>query len=491
MKPPTIPALLFAATLSPVLPCPGKPASPNVLLILVDDMGDKSLGCFGCSVPTPNLDRLAGHGMVFTNAHACPMCAPTRDEMLTGISRARTKGRPGRDIPFFTNHLQKLGYTTGMAGKWFAGSVFDPPLRGFDESCIMVNGYRHWAPDVMVFGSRGMMKELNQPQVEQRLNEWEIPLGGDAPNRATRLRGRYAEDVSVDFLCDFIDRHSGTGTPFFAYYSSKLVHVPHSPNPGHPKPEQEIYEQAFARTTDRDLRDLSKDVGELARKRGVRIDSRDYREQGIAYLDKLAGRLVAKLTQSGVLENTLILFASDNGNSALDPIRQGVDRLPGRKGDSRDGGTRIPLVAHWPARIKGGQSCGQLVHVQDLGPTLLELAAGDRGLVLMDKTDGVSFAPVLLGKPSEARHHFIGCGAHPSVWLNRVRAELGQGDMDAYRLVWTRGDRFKLYNDGRLYDLQSDLAEEHRIPRGHGSETAESFRRKMEALPEMKRPRGD
>ena len=130
-------ATLFAADTDAAETAEG----PNIVLILTDDLGDRSLSCFGGTVSTPNLDRLAREGMVFRNAHAAPMCAPTRDEMFTGISRARFKGRPGIETPFFTNRLQQLGYRTGMAGKWFVGSVFDPPRRGFDEACIMVNGY--------------------------------------------------------------------------------------------------------------------------------------------------------------------------------------------------------------------------------------------------------------------------------------------------------------------------------------------------------------
>ena len=108
----------------------GGKAGPNVLLILVDDLGNRSLSCFGSIAPTPNLDKLAKGGMVFRNAHAAPMCAATRDEMMTGLYRAamcgtpprpRMGGRPGAQTPFFTNHLQKRGYATGMAGKWFVG----------------------------------------------------------------------------------------------------------------------------------------------------------------------------------------------------------------------------------------------------------------------------------------------------------------------------------------------------------------------------------
>ena len=452
---------------------------PNVLLILVDDWGNRSLSAFGGAVPTPHLDRLAREGMVFTRAHAAPMCAPTRDEMMTGLSRARFKGRPGADVPFFTNHLGRLGYATGMAGKWFVGSVFDPPLRGFYESCILVNGYRHWAPDVMVWGSGGAMKDLNQPPVEGRLNEWEIPLDGDVRHKATRLADRYAEHVSVDFLCDFLERHRGG--PFFAYYSAKLVHVPQAPTPDGDPDEIAVYKQAFAGIHNRHMNGLAEAVRREANRRGVRLNGdKDFRNRGIAYLDAMVGRLVAKLESLGLRESTLILFTSDNGNSGIDPVREGVEVLPGRKGDSREGGTRVPLIANWPGRIKPGTTCNDLVHVQDFGPTLLDLAGG--AMPAGREYDGRTFAPQLLGRTGDPREWFVGQGAHPSIWLKRVAEELGKPDLKAYRLVWVHGHRYKLYNDGRFYDLKEDLAEARRIPPGEGSPEAEAARRRFQAI---------
>ena len=315
------------------------PSKPNIVLILADDLGNRSMSCFGGTVPTPNLDRLTREGMVFDNAHAAPMCAPTRDEMFTGYSRARLGGRPGLETPFFTNLLQKEGYCTGMAGKWFVGSVFDPPRRGFDEACIMVNGYRHWAPDIMVFGSGGMFQELNQPPVKGRLNEWEIPLEGDARHKATCLREQYSEDVQVDFLCDFIDRHKNE--PFFAYYSSKLAHVPPAPTPDGDADEIDIYRKAFAHSHDRDLSKLQPFIEAEIQRRGVKAPAhREYRNDAIAYLDNSVGRLLAHVDEAGLSENTVVVFLSDNGNSAIDPLPEGAERVPGRKGDSREGGTQ-------------------------------------------------------------------------------------------------------------------------------------------------------
>ena len=437
-------------------------AKPNIVLILADDLGDRSLSCFGGTVPTPNLDSLAREGMVFENAHAAPMCAPTRDEMFTGKSRARFAGRPGLESRFFTNLLQQQGYRTGMAGKWFVGSVFDPPRRGFDEACVMVNGYRHWAPDIMVFGSQGLFDELNQPDVEGRLNEWEIPLEGEVRHKATCLPEQHSEDVQVDFLCDFIERQQDK--PFFAYYSSKLAHVPQTPTPDtNVAGVIDIYRRVFARNHGRDLSKLQPQIDAEMRQRGISApELREYRKDAIAYLDKSVGRLLQHIDRFGLRENTMVVFLSDNGNSAIDPLPDGARRTPGRKGDSRDGGTRVPLLVRWPQQIAPGSRCRDLVHVQDFLPTFVELAGGK--LDNDAEHDGRSFAPQLLGKDGDPRTYFVGSGAHPSVWLDRVQAEVGKPELESWKMVWVHGIRYKLYDDGRFYDLEVDLEESNSIP---------------------------
>jgi len=446
---------------------------PNIVLILADDIGNRSLSCFGGTVPTPHLDRLAREGMVFENAHAAPMCAPTRDELFTGLSRARFKGRPGLETPFFTHRLQQQGYRTGIAGKWFVGRVFDPPRRGFDEACIMVNGYRHWAPDIMVFGSGGLFSHLNQPPVQGRLNEWEIPLDGETRHRATCLPERYADEVSADFLSDFMARCRDK--PFFAFYASKLVHVPQVPTPAGKPEEIAIYQKAFQLDHGRHLQAMPSHVKRLAVQQGIHVtDGKQFRLDAMATLDRMVGRVLADIDRLGLLDNTLVVFTSDNGNSALDPLPEGAERLPGRKGDSREGGTRVPLLVRWPAQVKAGTVCKDLVHVQDFGPTFLALAGIQDTETKI--SDGISFAPQLRGHAGTPRPWFLGTGAHPSMWLDRVRAERGEPDLASWKLVWVRGQRYKLYDDGRFYDLERDPAEAHRIPSGQGSAAAEVAR---------------
>jgi arylsulfatase A len=444
---------------------------PNIVLIVADDPGAKSIGAFGGAIPTPNLDKLVQSGMTFPHCHAAPMCAPTRDELMTGLSRARFKNRPGLETAYFTQHLQKLGYQTCISGKWYVGSVFNPPRRGFDESCIMVNSYRHWAPDIMVFGSQGLFQELNQPPFTGTLNEWFIPLEGATPNKATRLSDRYSEDVAVDFLCDFIQRHQKG--PFFAYYTPKLVHYPHAPNPDHPKELGKLFCDGYNRfiakpTKTKEATEVAIQfqavaapwIKEEAKRRNIKLPSdKLYRDAGLTYLDKLVGRIVSKLGEAGLLDQTIVIYTSDNGNSALDVLREGVTRAPGAKGSTLDGGTLVPLVVNWPNKIKPGTHCDDLVNVQDFLPTFLELAGGQ--LPGGEKIDGRSFAPQLFGNKGNPREWFIGSFG---------------------KRVWVRGLRYKLYNDGRFYDLQNDWPEESQIKPGTGGQEAEAVRIQFQAI---------
>jgi arylsulfatase A len=284
----------------------------------------------------------------------------------------------------------------------------------------------------------------------------------------------------MDFLCDFIRRQRSSG-PFFAYYSSKLTHVPQAPTPDGDKDAISVFEAAFNKIEDRKkLSGVQEVAAAEARHRGLHIDTQNFRNNGIAYLDKMAGRLIDELERSDLRDRTLVLFTSDNGNSQLDPLPDGVEPLPGRKGDSREGGTRVPLIANWPGRIAPGSTCEDLVHVQDFLPTFVELAGGT--LPESRPCDGHSFAPQLFGEGGSPREWFIGWGAHHNIWLDRVAQELGKPDLEPFRLVWVHGLRYKLYNDGRFYDLKEDLEEAKCIPVDAGSAEAEATRKRFQAI---------
>jgi arylsulfatase A len=290
--------------------------------------------------------------------------------------------------------------------------------------------------------------------------------------------------VAVEFLCDFMERRRHR--PFYAYYASKIPHCPHVATPDSPPGEVELYREAFARFVKGNTGAYDEYLRSEAERRGIELtwrSAKEYRRQMIAYLDKTTGRLLAKLDELGIREETLVVFASDNGNSEIAAVREGVETFPGRKGDSRDGGTRVPLIANWPGTIAPGRTCDDMIHVQDFLPTFYELAGARPPSVL----DGVSFAPQLLGRKGEPREYVVGTGAHPSVWLERVRKELGLPDMEAYPLSWIRGRRYKLYSDGRFYDLKTDYAEARRIAPGRGAPEAEAARKRLNAVLEAHR----
>jgi arylsulfatase A len=138
------------------------------------------------------------------------------------------------------------------------------------------------------------------------------------------------------------------------------------------------------------------------------------------------------------------------------------------------------LIASWPGTIAAGSTCDDLVHVQDFGPTLVEVAGGDPAR--LGPCDGRSFAPRLRGEAGNPRAWFVGSGAHESVWLERVAKETGQPGLKPYDLSWVRGLRYKLYSDGRFYDLETDMAEEHRIAEGAGGDEAEAVRARSRAV---------
>jgi arylsulfatase A-like enzyme len=228
------------------------------------------------------------------------------------------------------------------------------------------------------------------------------------------LPGRYGPEVATDYLLEFMERQEGR--PFFAYYPMILPHDPFMPTPDSPE------------WTDGDRQ------------------ARDPRFFGdmVTYMDKLVGRITGKLDELGIREDTLVLFLGDNGTSrAITSGTTGGD-VAGHKGYPDDGGTRVPLVAHWPGTIPPGLVSDDLVDTTDFLPTLAEVTgAALPGDVTLD---GRSFMPQLRGEDGDPRE-WVFCHYDPE-W----------GNFDRSRFA--RDQRWKLYDDGRLYDLGADVLEE-------------------------------
>lgn len=396
--------------------------TPNIILILADDLGREVLSSYGgTSYETPNLDRLASQGIRFESAYATPLCTPTRVQLMTGKHNFRNYERFGYLNPkerTFANHLQEAGYATAVAGKWqLSGDENTPHRFGFDE-------YLLW--------------QLKAPDSWTRYKDPVVTRNGSTTQKLT---GHYGPHVFDEFVEDFIERHRDR--PFMVYYPTPLVHGPFHPPPGHPD-----YERLPAQGT----------------------NDPKYFPAVVEEMDRMVGRLMAKLESLGLRESTLVLFVGDNGTDVNVTSRMGDRIVRGAKGRSIDAGSHVPLIASWPGTIRPGQTSDDLVDVGDLFPTLLDLAgvpATGRG-----PTDGISLAPTLR------------TGAeHTRTWLFRDYHPGKEGARSS-AARWVQDTRYKLYSDGRLYDFVADPLEERALPAAALNESARNARGSLAAVME-------
>ncbi len=372
------------------------PKQPNIVLIMADDLGYECIGANGgATYRTPVLDALAQTGVRFEHCYSQPLCTPSRVQIMTGIYNVRNYvsfGVLDRGQTTFAHLLKKAGYATCIAGKWQLGSEPDSPQHfGFDESCL-------WQHTRGARDAQGRDTRFPNPSLE---------LNGKPVDYTN---GEYGPDVVTDFLCDFMERKRDQ--PFLAYYPMILTHSPFVPTPDSENPQQRDQQANFA--------DM------------------------VAYMDKVIGRLVAKLDELGIRDNTLVLFTGDNGTSKA--MRSDLDGrvVQGGKGEMTDAGTRVPLIASWPGAIPQGAVLDDLVDFSDFLPTFCEAAgsAVPKELAI----DGRSFLAQLKGQQGNPRQ-WVYC------WYSRGGSPHGE--------QWARNQRYKLYPDGRCFDVAADVLEEN------------------------------
>jgi arylsulfatase A len=379
---------------------------PNLVLILADDLGYECLGCNGStSYKTPALDRLAADGVRFRHCYVQPLCTPTRVQLMTGQYNVRNYSRFGvldPDATTFAHLLKRAGYATGIVGKWQLSHGFDGPKKfGFDEYCLWQLTRR--PPR---YANPGL--EINGKQVDYS-------------------NGEYGPDLVNDYALDFIARNKSR--PFFLYYPMMLTHAPYQPTPDSPDWDP-------------------KAIGER-----VHIDKKHFGEM-VGYMDKLVGKLVAKLDELGLRQNTLVLFVGDNGTGRGTVSRMGDVTVAGGKGTTTTAGMHVPLIANWPAAIPPGRVSDDLIDSTDFLPTLC--AAAGAALTNPPPTggggqsggtiDGRSFLPQLRGEKGQPRE-WIYCWYAPN-----------QGRVDVPR-EFAANQRYKLYRGGEFYDYAADPQE--------------------------------
>ena len=391
-------------------------AKPNVVLIMVDDFGYECITANGGeSYKTPNVDKLAATGVRFENCHVQPLCTPTRAQLMTGRYNVRNYlnfGTLVRTETTFGHLFKKAGYATGICGKWQLGHEADSPQHfGFDESLLWQHTRR--PPR---YANAGL--ELNGV-------EKEYPEGSYGPTQIN------------DFALNFITKHKEQ--PFFLYYPMILTHSPFQPTPDSPNWDPKTKSEAELQSV-KHFTDMT------------------------TYMDKMVGRVVAKLDELGIRENTLILFIGDNGTLGSVTSRfKGAD-FKGGKGKTTHRGTHVPCIASWPAGMKPGRVSGDLISSTDFLPTICEAA----GLPVPANVDGVSFLPQIRGEKGTPRE-----------WLYSWYSPRQGADTTVRESVFDH--QFKLYRTGEFFNLASDPEESKPLQVGALEGNAASGAKKLQA----------
>ena len=346
---------------------------PNIILIMADDMGYEALSSNGSeSCKSPNLDKLAAKGVRFTNCFSNPICTPSRIKLMTGQYNVRNYVKFGwldREQTTFAHQLKAAGYATAIAGKWQLGRDKDTPQHfGFEQSCL----WQHTRSGRSNEDGKNIDRRFVNPQLEFNGVEKDF------------TNGEYGPQVCTDFICDFIDKNKKK--PFLVYYPMILTHCPFDPTPD---------------STDWD----PKRLGSTTYK-GDRNDPQRHFRDMVAYADKAVGQIVSQLGKSGVRDNTLIIFTGDNGTDTPIVTPWNGTKVVGGKGTMSDTGTRVPLIASWPAGIqKPGRVVDDLVEFTDVFPTLCEVTGAK--LPKNHPGDGASIVPVLRNQADARRKDWI------------------------------------------------------------------------------------
>ncbi|MGC6431001.1 MAG: sulfatase [Jejuia sp.] len=411
---------------------------PNIVLVIIDDMGWKDMSCSGSAYyETPNIDKMANEGMRFTKAYsAAPVCAPSRGAIFTGKNPARTKfttvfnGKAAPDdrlyevskkrdggnnnqyyealhrhnIPknevFFAHVLKDNGYATGFFGKWHCGIHPDyiPENRGFDVAI----GYRNKHVPTAVSGHWG-----------KTFKSYGVGLQHIEDDQ-------YIADVLTNKCISFIERNNDK--PFLAVLSHYLVH-----NPIQAKPEL---------------------VGHFKNKTTTDQDNPEYAAM-LASVDESIGRLNEKLKQLGLDENTIVVFTSDNGG-----LNRNTSNYPllGGKSYAFEAAMRVPLIVKWPKVVAPNQIANQRIVGMDFYPTFLEIAGVE--LIPEQHSDGESFLNILNKKPNHAQRclvfHFPHYTGSTSPYSSIIE--------DDYKLIHFYNDEAGKY---LLFNLKNDPYEQN------------------------------
>ena len=373
-------------------------AKPNIVVILADDFGYECVGANGgTSYKTPNLDQLAASGARFEHCYTQPLCTPTRAQLLTGQLNVRNYVRFG----FLDPKQKTFAHTLKQNG--YATGIFGKWQLGNGP-----NGPQQFGFDEHVLW-----------QLTRRPPRYANPGLEIAGQEVDFQNGEYGPDLVQQGALEFVSKHKDH--PFLLYYPMMLTHGPFQPTPQSPDWDP-------------------KAIGE-----NVNHDDRHFGDM-VAHLDGHVGQLVAHLDKLKLRESTLILFVGDNGTAAKLTSQWSGQSVKGAKGQTTDAGMRVPLIVNWTGRVPAGRVVSDLVDTTDVFPTICEATGAAAPSEV--KQDGQSLLPAATGKSTQSREWL-----YSWYWPNQ------NGQATSKPVELARTHRYKLYSDGRMFELDGRYGE--------------------------------
>ena len=411
---------------------------PNIVFIMVDDMGWADLGCYGSQhIKTPNVDKMAAEGIRFTQAYSgCTVCAPARSVLMTGLHtghtpvRGNTGGIPMRDGDVTVAEvLKQAGYATGGFGKWGLGDVGTagvPEKQGFDEFFgyyHQVHAHDYWTDYLW-------------------RNSQKVPMTGEEGSAQ-----RYSHYRIFEQTLKFIRRNKDR--PFFCYAAW---------TPPHGKYQIPESEPAWQMYKDKPWPNDAKVVAAMD-----------------TMLDRHVGELLDLLKQMNIDERTIVFFCSDNGAAKrFDGLFDSSGPLRGNKRSMYEGGIRTPMIVRWPGKIKADTVSEHAWYFADVMPTFAELAGASR--YLPQQIDGLSIAPTLLGQvEKQEKHKFMYWEFQRYNWAKRKNVpntlaqavRMGPAPAAGVGVGKWKAVRHKSNEPFELYDLSKNISEENNVAAEH------------------------
>lgn len=427
---------------------PSEATRPNIVFLITDDQGYGDLSVHGNPVlRTPNLDRLHSQSVRFTDFHVSPTCAPTRSALLTGRHEFKNgvthtifeRERLTLDAVTLPDLLRRAGYTTGIFGKWHLGdeTEYRPDRRGFDE--------------VFIHGAGGIGQTYPGSCGDAPGNRYFDPAilhnGGFVKTQG------YCTDIFFDQATRWIDGRRTSDSPFFAYISTN---APHSPYIARPE-DKAIYE-------------------------GKGLTSNQENFFGMIHnIDENVGKLLGKLEEWGIAENTLFVFITDNGGTAGVPVFNAGMR--GSKGSPWIGGTRAASFWRWPGAFQPADR-GELAAHIDFLPTIAELVGVELDEPVRRQVEGRSLVPLLRQQAAATAAEDAPANessANAVDWADRMLVthvgrwpQMADPETGKYGAVAVRSGRWVIVNERpaetpnwQLFDLQSDYGQQHDVAADH------------------------